>query len=227
MKRNAAHILEGVILVLLIISFYSGCSHFGKGKPDKSPEQLMSEGISRFSQGSYEEAAERFRELKDRYPYSSLAIHAELKLADSLFKREEFEEAIEAYRQFESLHPKNPSIPYVIYQQGMCYFLRIRTGDRDQANTSKALHEFERLTKAFPDDQYSVKAKDHIEKCLTNLAEHEFYVGHFYFRCGHYEAALKRFSYLLEKYPEHGPREKTLAYIAECTERLSQEAPSP
>jgi outer membrane protein assembly factor BamD len=227
MKRNIAHILKEVIIALVMISFWSGCSQFGKGKkPDKSPEELMSEGISKFAEGSYQGAADRFRELKDRYPYSNLAIHAELKLADSLFKKKEFEEAIEAYREFESLHPKNTSIPYVIYQQGICYFLRIETIDRDQTNTIKALHEFERLIRTFADDQYSLKAKDHIEKCLTNLAEHEFYVGRFYFRYGHYEAALKRFSYLLEKYPDHGPREKTLAYIAECEERLAQETSS-
>jgi outer membrane protein assembly factor BamD len=226
MKRNSSHLLEGAIIALLIISLFSGCSHFGKGKPDKSPEELMSEGISSFSEGSYEEAAERFRELKDRYPYSSLAIHAELKLADSLFKKEEFEESIRAYREFETLHPKNALIPYVIYQQGMCYFLRMRAIDRDQTHTIKALHEFERLVRAFPDDHYSLKAEDHIEKCLTSLAEHEFYVGHFYFRYGQYEAALKRFTYLLERYPDHSPREKTLAYIEECKERLSQETAS-
>jgi len=228
MKRNTAHIRKGAIIALLMISFCSGCSYFGKGtKPDKSPEELMSEGISKFAKGSYTDAAERFQELKDRYPYSNLAIHAELKLADSLFKKKEFEEAIEAYREFESLHPKNTSIPYVIYQQGLCYFLRIGTIDRDQTNTIKALHEFERLIRIFPDDHYCLKAKDHIERCLSNLAEHEFYVGHFYFRYGHYEAALKRFTYLLERYPDHGPREKTLAYIAKCKERLAQQTSSP
>jgi outer membrane protein assembly factor BamD len=226
MKRGTAHILEWTIIALFMISFCTGCSWLGKGRPDKSPEQLMSEGISEFAEGSYEEAAERFRELRDRYPYSNLAVHAELKLADSLLEDEQYEEAIEAYREFENLHPKNTAIPYVIYQQGMCYFLRIRTIDRDQSNTVKALHEFERLIRIFPDDQYSLKAKDHIEKCITNLAEHEFYVGHFYFRYGHYEAALKRFTDLLERYPDHSQREKTLAYIAECKERLSQETPT-
>jgi len=227
MKASTAYILKGAIIGLAVISLCCGCALFGKGeKPEKSPEQLMSEGMSKFADGSYEDAAERFQELKDRYPYSNLAIHAELKLADSLFKKEEFDEAIEAYREFESLHPKNTSIPYVIYQQGMCYFLRMKTIDRDQTNTIKALNQFERLIRAFPDDQYSLKAKDHIERCLTSLAEHEFYVGHFYFRSGHYKAALNRFTNLLERYPDHSPREKALAYIAECKERLAQEAPS-
>ena len=219
--------LKGAIIALLVISLCGGCSLFGKGKkPEKSPEELMSEGMAKFADGFYEDAAERFRELKDRYPYSNLAIHAELRLGDSLLKKKDFEEAIEVYREFESLHPKNKFIPYVIYQEGMCYFLRMRTIDRDQTNARKALDEFERLRRAFPNDQYSLKAEEHIEKCLANLAEHEFYVGYFYFRYGHYEAALKRFNYLLARYPDHGPHEKALVYIAECEERLAQRTPS-
>ena len=227
MKGSAAHILKGAIIALFVISFCGGCSSFGKGKkPEKSPEELVSEGMSKFADGLYEGAAERFQELKDRYPYSNLAIHAELRLADSLFKKEDFEEAIEAYREFESLHPKNKSIPYVIYQQGMCYFPRMKSIDRDQTNAIKALDEFERLRRTFPNDQYSLKAKECVERCLANLAEHEFYVGHFYFRYGYYEAALKRFNYLLARYPNHSPREKVLACIAECKKKLAQEPSS-
>jgi len=227
MKGSTANILKGAIIVTLVISFCGGCSGLGKGnRPEKSAEELMNEGMSKFAKGYYEEAAERFQELKDRYPYSNLAIHAELRLADSLFKEENYEEAIQAYQEFESLHPRNKSIPYVIYQQGMCYFLRMQAIDRDQTNSIKALHEFERLIRAFPHDQYSMKANDHIEKCLTNLAEHEFYVGYFYFRNGYYKAALKRFTYLLEQYPDRGPHEKARAYIAECKQRLGQETSS-
>jgi outer membrane protein assembly factor BamD len=227
MKAKALLIGKAVLIALAVTPLIAGCSLFGKGRTqEKSPEELMSEGMAKFADGSYEAAAERFQELKDRYPYSKLAVHAELKLADSLLKNEDFEAALEAYREFESLHPKNNSIPYVIYQQGMCYFLRMRTIDRDQTNTIKALNEFTRLQRAFPLDQYSLKAEDHIERCLTNLAEHELYVGRFYFRSGHYEAALNRFTHLLEHYPDHSPRDEVLRYISECRERLGQQTAS-
>ncbi|MFW6147774.1 MAG: outer membrane protein assembly factor BamD [Thermodesulfobacteriota bacterium] len=227
MKTRLIHKAKTAGMVLVVISLITGCSLLGRGnQSDKTPEQLMSEGIAKFSDGYYEDAAERFRELTDRYPYSKLAVQAELKLADSLLKNEDFEAALEEYKEFESLHPKNKSIPYVIYQQGMCYFLRMNTTDRDQTNTVKALNEFERLQRAFPFDDYSLKAQDHIEQCLTNMAEHELYVGRFYFRSGHYKAALNRFHYLLEHYPDHSPREKVLSYISECQEKVDQEASS-
>ena len=223
-KYSLAERVKAPVVFLCVLFFMSGCSHFGFGKKDRqdSPEQLMNKGVSEFRKGDYKEAVELFQKLKDRYPYSKLAVHAELKLADSLFKRKEFEEAAEAYIEFERLHPRNEAIPYVIYQQGMCHFLRIGKIDRDQTSTENALKEFERLQRKFPDDPFSMMAERRIRKCISNLAEHEFYVGRFYYKSGHYVAALKRFEYLINHYPDAGQYEETLVYISKCKERLAE-----
>ena len=215
--------LKTFVFIQLFIFLFSGCAFFGFGgkEPERSPQELMREGMSAFRDGDYEEAVESFQNLKDRYPYSTLAVHAELKLADTLFKRKEFEEALGAYIEFERLHPKNKFIPYVIYQQGMCNFLRMKTIDRDQTSSKEALKEFERLRREFPNNSFSQEAQRNIRKCFINIAEHEFYVGHFYFKAGHYLAALRRFEYLITNYPDVGQYEKTLVYIARCKEKLA------
>jgi len=219
-----AYTLKRFILIQTLIFLFSGCAFFGLGGkgPEKSPQELMSEGMSSFRDGDYEKAVESFQNLKDRYPYSKLAVHAELKLADALFKKKEFEEAFEAYIEFERLHPKNKLIPYVIYQEGMCSFARINTIDRDQTSTKKALKEFERLKREYPNNLFSLRAQRKIRKCLFNLAEYEFYVGHFYCKAGHYQAALRRFKYLITHYPDLGQYGKTFVYIAKCKEKLAE-----
>jgi outer membrane protein assembly factor BamD len=224
-RHKTAGRLKTVLVFLCLLFLTSGCSHFGSGKKDRkdSPEELMNKGMSQFRKGDYKEAVELFQKLKDRYPYSKLAVHAELKLADSLFKRNEFEEAAETYMEFERLHPRNEAIPYVIYQQGMCHFLRMGKIDRDQTSTKNALKEFERLQRKFPDDPFSLMAQRRITKCISNLAEHEFYVGRFYYKSRHYVAALKRFEYLINHYPDAGQYEKTLVYIANCKEKLAEQ----
>jgi len=190
------------ILIQVAIFLLSGCSLFGIGgeEPEKPPEELMREGMSAFRDGDYTEAAESFQNLKDRYPYSKLAVQAELKLADAIFKRKEFEEALETYK---------------------CSFLRMNTTDRDQTSTKEALKEFERLGREFPTNLFALMAQRRIRRCLINLAEYEFYVGHFYFKTGRYLAALRRFEYLITHYPDYGQYGKTLFYIAKCKEKLS------
>lgn len=213
-------------LVLAFALMVSGCSILGLGSKvrDKSPEDLMRDGLSSFDKADYTKAIESFQKIKDRYPYSKFAIYAELKLADSYFKRDEFDEAIEAYRDFERLHPKNTAIPYVLYQQGMCNFTRMNTIDRDQTYTELALKDFRRLEGQFPDDIYSLRAKRNIRKCLTNLADHELYVGCFYYKVNQYSAALKRFEYLISHYPDLGQYAKAFKYMEICKQGLSEKA---
>jgi outer membrane protein assembly factor BamD len=220
-KRCA--VIQALFLLL------AGCSLFdiGTNEPEKTPEELMSQGNSEFRDGDYQDAIESFQKLKDRYPYSTLAVRAQLKMADALFEREKFEEALEAYTEFERLHPKNKSIPYTIYRQGMCHFLRMKSIDRDQTSTRNALKEFERLCKEFPEHQFCLQAQRNIRACYRHLAEHEFYVGRFYFKSGRYLAALRRFEYLIKHYPDLGLHNKSLNYIGRCRDKLAEEKSLP
>ncbi|MBN2124994.1 MAG: outer membrane protein assembly factor BamD [Deltaproteobacteria bacterium] len=195
---------------------------FGE-EEDKSPEELIMDGMSDMERGRYAKATEAFQTLKDRYPYSKYAVAAEMKMADTLYEREEYDEAYEAYDEFEKLHPKNRDIPYVIYQKGMCHFRQVKSLDREQSHTLKAREEFDRLIKRFPSNEYAGRARKNIRKCLIYLAEYELYVGHFYYKRGKYRAAMARYGYILQHYPDMGQYHEALDYMARCRERLAEE----
>lgn len=217
------YLILGVVLTLLL----NGCAlydrFFGTSE-EKNPEQLFSEGTERFEKGDYEAAVNAFQSLKDRYPYNKSVISAELKIADSLYHRSEYEAAFDAYDEFEKLHPKDENIPYVIYQKGMCYFKQVESIDRDQSPAKKAREEFERLVKRFPKDPYAYNARKNLRECLISLAEHELYVGHYYFKMGEYRAAMNRYMYLIQHYPDMGQYHEALEYISKCKEKLSAES---
>ncbi|MBC8462356.1 MAG: outer membrane protein assembly factor BamD [Deltaproteobacteria bacterium] len=212
------------VIVFVVIAF-SGCAVWDRlfPKEEKSPEELMSDGVKNFERGRLTDATEAFQKIKDRYPYSKFAIEAELKMADALYKRGLFDEAIDAYDEFERLHPKNASIPYVIYQKCMCYFSQIGTIDRNQSNTLKAKEEFERLVKKFPKTEYANMGRSKIRECYINLAEHELNVGHFYYKKKKYRAAMGRYRYVLENYPDQGQYHVALEYMSKCVEKLPKE----
>ncbi len=214
-----------IFLTGLILLIFAGCGLFGffgiKEAPERSPQELINEGTARLEDGNYEKAQESFQSLKDKYPYSKLALEAHVKLADTIFRKKEFEEALLEYREFEKLHPKNESVPYVIYQQGMCNFLRITGIDRDQTYAVNALKEFKRLESEFPDNIYSLMARSKMRKCLISLAEHELYVARFYFDNGNYRAALNRLEYLVTHYPDLGQYEEAFSLIDICRGKLA------
>ena len=128
--------------------------------------------------------------------------------------------AIFAYEEFESLHPKNEAAPYVVYQIGRCYFDRLQIIDRDQTMAREALQTFERLIRTYPASPYAKKAEKHMNVCNRNLAEHEFYVGMFYYKTKHYKAALERFKTVVRSYPDLGVHRKALEYIPLCQDGI-------
>ncbi len=215
--------MKRIFLTFLIPLFMIyGCASLGP-KEEKPAHELASDGMEEFKKENYKKAIESFEKLRDWYPFSKFAILAELKIADSHYYLKEYEEAVFAYEEFEGLHPGNEVVPYVIYQIGLCYFEQIDTIDRDQTSSSKALDIFKRLNQQFPENEYAMKADEHINICLKNLAEHEFYVGLFYYKSKHYKAALHRFRKVIKNYPDFGIHQKALEYIALCEASLKKQ----
>jgi len=217
--------ISTICLVVLLAA--TGCSTikdqwnkiFG-GEDTGTAQELAWEGMDAYENGKYDKAIQKFQRLKDYYPFSKYAILAELKIADAHYKRDEYEDAIFAYENFEQLHPRNEAIPYVIYQIGRCYYDRISTPDRDQTSAQKALDTFRRLIKQFP---YSTRAAEHIKEAERSLAAHAYIVGVFYYRTGHYKAALHRFMSIISDYPDVGYHQKSLEYIAKCEANIAEE----
>jgi len=220
--------LTRLVLVALVAFLLQGCAvynwMFPKTNEEKSPAELMSEGMDAFDSGYNESAIEAFRELKDKYPYSPYAITAEIRVADALYRKALYEEAFEAYSEFERLHPKNPETPYVIYQKGMCHFDQVTTIDRDQSHTLLAKEEFERVLKKYPSTEYARMARIKIRECYIFLARYELYVAHFYFKQKHYRAAMGRYEYVLQNYPDLGQYEEAVEYLSRCKQKLQEQA---
>ncbi|MBW2707946.1 MAG: outer membrane protein assembly factor BamD [Deltaproteobacteria bacterium] len=224
--RQSKWMLPNLMLVGICCLFLlSGCSlwHnlFGL-KDEPTPAEIMSEGMEDFNVGDFEKSIETFQKIKDRYPYSTFAITAELKMADAYYEKGQYVEARDEYAEFEKMHPRNKNVPYVVYQQGMCYFSESAAIDRGQANTYKAREEFERLIKRFRKSNYTEHARRKVRECYIKLAEHELYVGDFYFKKGTYQPAMDRYLYLIAHYPDVGQYYQALESIRKCKERIKE-----
>jgi len=182
------------VLALAFMALFAGCfppDEIVTKNEESVPSKLMEEGLYCLEKGYYLGAAEAFQKLVDRYPYSKYSVEAELKLADAFYFKGSYDEAFDAYNEFQRLHPKNENIPYVLYQKGMCNFSQVSTIDRDQLYTLKAVEEFSRLTKQYPKSEHADLAHWKIRECYMLLAEAELYVGHFYYKRRYYAAAGK------------------------------------
>jgi outer membrane protein assembly factor BamD len=214
-------------LILALAAFLGGCGTvkgwFRSKKPERPPDVMAKEGIDQLKKKNYDDAIETFEKVRDRYPYSEQALLAQIKVADAYYYKKKFDEALQAYKEFEKLHPTNKAVPYCIYRQGLCYYRQKSTIDRDQSFTFKALGEFRRLKQKFPQSEYVAKAEKLMARCRKDLGEHELYIAEFYFKTKRYKAALDRFQALLQEYPDLGKEAEIKGYIAQCEKHLAED----
>ena len=165
-----------------------------------SAESLVREGMEEFNRGKYHSALEIFQNIRDRYPFSQPGLLAELKSADCNYHLKRYTEALMLYDEFETSHPTNEAIPYIIFQKGMCHYQRIDTIDRDPAGAHDAIQAFSRLVRAYPQSPYVEEARARIEAARDFLARHELYVVDYYINTQLYKQAEARLEYVLDHY---------------------------
>lgn len=206
MRRNRTLITTTaarLFSALLILSLFIACSSTkDAAKPDSSdPEAEFQRAEDLINRGYYEEARQTLEDIKSKDTSQQYILLAKLRIADTYYDDEAYEEAIVEYESFLNTYPSHKYAPYAQYKLAMSNYKQIKTPDISYSVAQKALKEFEKLQRNYPRNPYMEVTENRIKACLRVLAEYEFYVGSFYFKKGSYEAAARRFNDLLKNYP--------------------------
>jgi outer membrane protein assembly factor BamD len=211
------------LLIVVLVSMLFGCAWFSRESISRgTPEAIYQKGYENYHKEKYKKAIESFQRVQEEYPLSKLAIMAEVGIADAFFSNGDYLEAEMSYEDFMNMHPNHENLPYIMYQLGMCHYKQMSDIDRDPSEAQKAREKFERLIARFPSSRFSFMGKKRLRECMRRLGEHEFYVGHFYFKMKKYNAALKRFETVSKQYANLGMDYKVSYFIRE-TKRLIAE----
>ena len=221
------HLVLAACMMLL-----SGCGvvdYFFLPPPEDTAQELYEGANDAMREKHFSQATEYYTKLKDNFPFSPYTVEAELALGDALFLDEKYPEAAEAYKDFESLHPRHEAIPYVLYQVGMSDLKSFISIDRPTTSTQEALEYFGRLRETYPDSEYAKKAAEEMGACRKLLAEHELYLGDVFWNMNKYGPAWKRYTYIVDNFSdvpdvsEHA-KEKSLSAYYRYREQQSSEA---
>jgi outer membrane protein assembly factor BamD len=171
--------------------------------PPVPPEgDLFSQANREFENRDFVMAAQFYDKLLEQYPFSDNAETARLRIAHAYYLGGEYEKAIAAFNDFERLHPTSEALAFVEYSVGMAYLDQARPLDRDKAATENAKLQFQRVLSRYGDTLYGRLAGFRIAQCDELLAGHELKVGEYYASIGKEKAALSRYRYLVEQYPQ-------------------------
>ncbi len=220
-----------LFVVLVSVVWLSGCGvidYFYLPPPEDTAQELFETANDFMSQKDYVAAIERYNKLRDTYPFSPYTTDAELSLADAYFLDEEYTEAVEAYKDFESLHPRHEAVPYVLYQIGVARIKGFISIDRPTNELQEGFEYLSRLEQGYPGTEYATKATEHKKEIRGLMAEHELYIADVFYNMGKYGPAWQRYNYIVENFgdvekaSEHA-KQKSLSAYMQYTEQQSEE----
>ncbi len=202
MKGLTLYNLMNLILILGFSVLSQGCTST-KGDPN-DPQAAYVAAKESYDDGNYEIALTKLKEFTARFPYSNLTATAELQIADSHYRLEQFPEASAVYSEFMKLHPKHEEVPFAKFRMGLCQWnLAPESIDRDQEFTEKAVTEFKELVKDYPTSKYIGEAKANIEKGERRLAEALAFTGTFYCKQEIWHACAQRSMEIVDEWPKY------------------------
>jgi outer membrane protein assembly factor BamD len=222
--------LGKTILIAIVAASMTvgGCATSDEGKGvtySLTAKQNYDKGQVELKDENYQEATRYFTFVRQKFPFSKYAVLAELALADTQFDRGNYQEAIDAYKNFLRLHPTHERVEdgYVAYKTCECYvrempddfFLLPPAYEKDQTAVRDALRELADFIDKYPDSKYMAEATKSRREVLRRLIEHEVYVARFYLDRDHPLSAILRLETALRMYPDSGREPELLLALGE------------
>jgi outer membrane protein assembly factor BamD len=209
-----------VLVLGLTLLMAAGCSWLRPTPTAILPaDELYKLGEENLDKRLYEEARGNFRKITERYPDSAFAPRARFLMGEAYYREAEFNKAIKEFEVFLSFYPRHQIADLVQYRLAMGYYDQIKPVEQDQSITTKALDQFKKLVKDYPESRYATDALAKIDMCRGRLAQKELWVANWYFTQGNPSAARQRLELILKEYPRTLVVPETLWLLAEVNAR--------
>ncbi|MCC7252108.1 outer membrane protein assembly factor BamD [Hyphomicrobium sp.] len=180
------------------------------------PEKMYADADALMNKGSFEAAARKFEDLDRSHPYSPEARRAIVLAAYAYYKAGKTPEAIASAERYTVMHPGTKDAPLAHHIIASSYFDDIRTANRDQGATRKALEQLKILKARYPDSTYARDAENRIRIAEDTLAASEMEVGRYYVKQKNFVAAINRFKVVVSDYQTTAHVEEALMRLTEC-----------
>ncbi|HEX9507906.1 MAG TPA: outer membrane protein assembly factor BamD, partial [Myxococcales bacterium] len=128
-------------------------------KPADPVDKVYEAALQKMRKKRYYSARELLQSLQTRIPQDdrNLLPLVQLRLGDAFYQDGgalNLGESLGAYRNFLTYYSQREEAAYAQYQVGMCYFGQVLAPDRDPDLIFKAITEFEKVERLYPDSPY-------------------------------------------------------------------------
>lgn len=213
-------------LLGIALGLFSGCESPKLPVDGKSAEVVYLEAEDLLKKESFEDAAQKFKDIETYFPYSKKASTSQVMAAYSHFKTGSYVDAVRELDVFLRYHPAHELVPYAMYLRAVSKYMIVSTIGRDATQAKDARKAFLELLNRFPSSKYAQDSKKKIIILDDIIAAHEILVGRYYQKNKSSLAAINRYNYVISRFPQTKSAEEAFYRIAECckNEGLAEEA---
>jgi outer membrane protein assembly factor BamD len=208
-----------VVLVVFLL-FFGGCAWL---RPSPMPilpaEELYQIGEKELAKRRYEDARKNFRRIVERHPNSSYAPRARFLMGEAYYREAEFDKAVKEFETFMAFYPRHQIADLVQYRLAMSYYDQIKPIEQDQTLAAKALDQFKKLVKEYPESRYATDALGKIDICRGRLAQKEVWIAAYYYQQANAVGARQRLEKVLKEYPRTLVVPEAMFLLAEISVR--------
>jgi len=166
-----------VVLVVFLLVF-GGCAFLRPAPtPILAAEELYQIGESELGKRRYEDARKNFRRIVERHPNSAYAPRARFLMGEAYYREAEFDKGVREFETFMAFYPRHQIADLVQYRLAMSYYDQIKPIEQDQTLAAKALDQFKKLVKEYPESRYATDALAKIDICRGRLAQKEVWIA--------------------------------------------------
>jgi outer membrane protein assembly factor BamD len=230
-----------IILLLLSLTFTSGCSWLGSG--DEEPTEEATEDFTErdfyeriqisLDSGNWTLAISNLQLLESQFPFGKYAEQAQLELIYAHFKTADYESSIASADRFIRLHPQHINVDYAYYLKGLSeisqasgFFDSFLPTDNSKRDIGSARNAFGTLTEfltRFPKSPYAADSRKRLVNLRNQLARAEIHVANYYFSRKAYLAAANRGRFVVENFQQTPAVPDGLAVMAQGYKMLGME----
>ena len=199
------------LTVFVLVALLGGCASDQSKNTAQGEYDKIKRGIDK---GEYNAAAFSLEQFITKHPYSRFATQGELLRIFAAYKGDELILAETLSLRFIDRHPRHLNIDYAKYMLAMSYYKQRGDAKHDPTQNQKAIDAFKRLISEHPDSNYAKDGQSRLQTLYNTLADHELYVGKYYYDRDLFVAATNRFQEVVKRYQTSPAIEEALYYLA-------------
>lgn len=204
--------LVAAVIVSLSVPMSAGCNNTAVSGTDikDTVRRTYFEAVDELVGGNYVRARQLLNQVARAPRYFRYAALARLRIGDSLYLQERYEEAIQLYRAFTAQYKSDPNLPYARYRMAVCYYKRmpsewfasVADHELDQTMTTEAVRELTSFIRTFPVSRFTADARLKLKEARQMLLDHVLYAADFYDSRDKPRAVAWRLDDALKRYPD-------------------------